>query len=46
VMEVYASGFAGHPGGYFISCVSGIDPGYSCKEGRRRTPGRIPLYSY
>jgi hypothetical protein len=23
--------------------LSGIDPGYSCKEGRRRTPIRIPL---
>jgi hypothetical protein len=23
--------------------VSGILPGYSCKEGRRRTPIRIPL---
>jgi hypothetical protein len=22
VMEVYASGFAGHQGGYFISCES------------------------
>jgi hypothetical protein len=22
---------------------SGIHPGYSCKEGRRRTPTRIPL---
>jgi hypothetical protein len=24
VMEVYASGFAGHPGGYFISCESAL----------------------
>jgi hypothetical protein len=23
--------------------LSGIHPGYSCKEGRRRTPTRIPL---
>jgi hypothetical protein len=23
--------------------LSGIDPGYSCKEGRRRTTTRIPL---
>jgi hypothetical protein len=26
--------------------VSGIHPGYSYKEGRKRTPSRIPLYSY
>jgi hypothetical protein len=26
-----------------INRLSGIDPGYSCKEGRRRTPIRIPL---
>jgi hypothetical protein len=26
--------------------LSGIHPGYSCKEGRRQTPSRIPLYSY
>jgi hypothetical protein len=25
------------------SDLSGIDPGYSCKEGRRQTPIRIPL---
>jgi hypothetical protein len=24
VMEVYASGFAGHQGGYFISCESAL----------------------
>jgi hypothetical protein len=24
VMEVYASGFAGYPGGYFISCESAL----------------------
>jgi hypothetical protein len=24
VMEVYASGFAGHPGGYFIDCESAL----------------------
>jgi hypothetical protein len=26
-----------------VACLSGILPGYSCKEGRRRTPTRIPL---
>jgi hypothetical protein len=28
---------------YSKTLVSGILPGYSCKEGRRRTPTRIPL---
>jgi hypothetical protein len=31
---------------YMRKGVSGILPGYSCKEGRRRTPTRIPLQSY
>jgi hypothetical protein len=29
--------------GSVLLLVSGIHPGYSCKEGRRRTPTRIPL---
>jgi hypothetical protein len=31
VMKVYASGFAGYPGGYFISCESSLGVMTGCR---------------